>query len=299
MKQAASILLIVLCVAGCAGRQRLETKTMERKAASLADYGPESIQAIVPFPEAPGSDTDVRGIAPTTFLAIHSGVLLSGDGLDEDEFLAQFEERQETRRDRGIDLELNIQTEALGGAGACVPVSNDGYFLTASHVLDYTDTYVIYFTSDETHTYARSARCRLVERYGSDLAVLHVDIKTPRYLRLADEPLTKGDEVFGGNVWVGQAAAGKYLREIEGQYVTSRREVEGTFIYTDMPALPGDSGSALINRKGELCGIIVSGAESERLLGPISVRRDYAIAAPLYREAIVEVIARDRTENGL
>ena len=295
MKQAASILLVALCVVGCVGRQRLGTKTMERKAASLADYGPETIQAIVPFPEAPGSDTDVRGIDPRNFLAIHSGLLVSGDGLDEDEFLAQFEERQETRREKGINLKLNIRMQDRGGIGACIPISEDGYFLTAGHNLEFTNSYIVYYTSDETHTYARAARCRLAEQYGLDLALLHVDIKTPRYLRIAEGPLTEGDEVFGGNVWAGQAAAGNYLRDIGTHFQTYRREVEGTFIYTDMPSLPGDSGSALINREGELFGVHVASEKS----GLVSIRRDYAVAAPLDREAIEAAIARDRAENGL
>ena len=295
MRKVTISFIILLSIAGCAGRQQLETKTRERKARSLAGYGKDTIQAIVPFPETPGSDSKVRGFDPKDFLSIHSGWLVSGEDLDEEAFLAQFEERQETRRDTGINLKLNIHTDAPSAFGACIPISQDGYFLTADHNLDFTNRYIVYFTSDEVHTFARGARCRLVERYGdADLALLHVDIETPRYLRLAEEPLTKGDEVFGGNTWVGQAAAGKYLRELKARDATNRDEDEGIFKYTDMPSLPGDSGSALINREGELCGIIVRVMVSEGLIGPFSVRRDYAIAASLDKEAITAAITRDR-----
>ena len=290
-----SPLLIVLFLAGCATSneryvQNLKTESLER-------YATQGIDAVVPFPEKAGSDTEIRSIPVVGYLAMHTGLILSGDDLDEEEFREMTSHIHETRTESGIDFEINISKNREFTIGAAAPITDDGYFLTARHVIEESDAHLLYVTSDEDHTYIDSGICRVVSRDPkTDIAIIRVEVATPRYLRIRETPMEKGEVVFGGNPILSQCAAGTFTEESIGRkkkldLLEEARITDGTQFKTSIPGMHGDSGSPLIDKSGQLCGILIETG----FLGPVRLERfQNTYVVGLERNAIMKIIALDR-----
>jgi S1-C subfamily serine protease len=161
---------------------------------SLAKYDSLGIDAPVTLPELKNR-TD-KGFSAADYLTLHSGLIVSGKYIDED-FKAKLATSREAQE--GV-LELGFSVPiAKGGSGfgSCAPVSADGYFLTAAHVLAHKDSYVLYATSNQRRTYIDYAPIRVVYRNdAADFAIVKADISTPRYLRFRSEALKPSDTLF-------------------------------------------------------------------------------------------------------
>src|SRR5690606_17471920 len=110
----------------------LPTNTHWDQRRSLAKYDAIGIDAPVTLPELKNR-TD-KGFSAADFLTLHSGLIVSGKYIDED-FKAKLATSRQSQE--GV-LELGFSVPiAKGGSGfgSCAPVSPDGYFLTAAHVL--------------------------------------------------------------------------------------------------------------------------------------------------------------------
>ena len=105
-----------------------------------------------------------------------------------------------------------------------------------------------------------------------DLALLSIPLKTPEYLRFADDQdIEVGEEVraignpqgLGLSVSKGIVSAVRTMKEIGFKDMVlsecahlSGRTIEGTtWIQTDAPINPGNSGGPLLNKKNEIIGI--------------------------------------------
>lgn len=302
MKYVAVILGLGLCVSGCAGRQHLEQAMIEKKQESLAPYGDGGIRAIVPFPEREGSSTELRDISPANFMAIHTGILFLGDELDEASFQSLFESRSEENTGHGLNLEISGTGPV--GIGACAPITGDGYFLSAGHNMDFANAYIVYCTSDNVKSYFSASHCRLVYRHPeADFAILKADLATPRHLRFRASEVDEGDILFGGNAWHGYCAAGEYLGEIDArtEIGAKRHQIKRVWsgsgktyvsqIWTSMPSLPGDSGSPMVDKNGELCGILIGGGSLSWI--PSNAEHG-SLVASLDAQAILDAIENDR-----
>ncbi len=142
--------------------------------------------------------------------------------------------------------------DADGGSAA--PVSPDGYFLTADHVLanaDGRNIFVLYGRGGRLATH----KARVVwQSPGADLALIHIDTATPYYYRWTDPGrwLSAGHHVIHGGIATGfKAPVGRLRTSLapETRFTGSRR------FRIDIPLEPGDSGGPVLDAYGGLVGI--------------------------------------------
>lgn len=142
--------------------------------------------------------------------------------------------------------------DADGGSAA--PITEDGYFLTADHVLDRSDgrnVFIIYARGGRLMT----SKSRIVWRsQNSDLALLHIPEKTPYFYNWTppNRWLSPGHGVIHGGMATGFRSAPGRLRAAlkpEGIMTGNRR------FKIDIPLRPGDSGGPVVDALGHLVGI--------------------------------------------
>ena len=146
----------------------------------------------------------------------------------------------------------NAPDDADGGSAA--PITEDGYFLTADHVLARSsdrNVFVIYGSGGRIVT----DKARIVWRsYADDLAILHIPRKTPYYYEWtpSEKWLSPGHGVIHGGMATGHRSVPGKLRtplEPEGSFTSNRR------FKIDIPLQPGDSGGPVVDARGDLVGI--------------------------------------------
>lgn len=142
--------------------------------------------------------------------------------------------------------------DADGGSAA--PVSADGYFLTADHVLSRMagrNVFLIYGQGGRL----KPARARVVWRSeSSDLALLHIPVKTPYFYQWSppEKWLPAGTGVMHGGIATGfKSGDGKLGTTLapESPFTRTRR------FKIDIPLKPGDSGGPIVDAYGRLVGI--------------------------------------------
>lgn len=261
----------------------MPTNTHWDQRRSLAKYDSIGIDAPVTLPELKNR-TD-KGFSAPDFLTLHSGLIVSGKYIDED-FKAKLATSRESQE--GV-LELGFSVPiAKGGSGfgSCAPVTADGYFLTAAHVLSHKDSYVLYATSNRQKTYIDYAPVREVYRNdAADFAIVKAEISTPRFLRFRQEPLREGETLFAGG-WMHEKAGGEFLGTFPVEGVGDDRFEK---VVTSLPMIKGDSGSPLIDRSGRLCGVL-----STMRLGIIVKMKPKSTAVRLAPAEVERIIRQDR-----
>lgn len=142
--------------------------------------------------------------------------------------------------------------DADGGSAA--PITGDGYFLTADHVLTNSkdkNVFIIYGSGGRIIT----DKARIVWRsYSEDLAILHIPRKTPYFYQWTppNQWLSSGHGIIHGGMATGFRSGSGRLRtplEPEGRFTKNR-----TF-KIDIPLQPGDSGGPVVDARGNLVGI--------------------------------------------
>ncbi len=136
--------------------------------------------------------------------------------------------------------------------GSAIPISPDGYFMTADHVLARAagrNVFVIHGQEGPL----RARKARIVWRSSShDLALLHIPEATPRYFTWTspDQWLPVGTPVFHSGIATG-------FRSEPGKLVSAIPPGRGnaTRFKHDIPLEPGDSGGAVIDARGQLVGV--------------------------------------------
>jgi len=138
--------------------------------------------------------------------------------------------------------------------GSATPVSADGYFVTADHVLAQSTGHHV-FVAYRNGGAIRTSSARIVWRSAaSDLAVIHAPFPTPYFYQWSNPQAWQpvGTPVIHGGIATGAATpAGKLSSELspESPFSGNRR------FKIDMPLRPGDSGGPVINARGEVVGI--------------------------------------------
>lgn len=157
--------------------------------------------------------------------------------------------------DRWVNRGFSI-SHAPGDAdgGSATPISPDGYFLTADHVLAQAaerNVFVIYGSGGRLVP----SRARIVWRSpAADLALLHIARETPAYYRWTppDRWLPIGTGLIHGGIATGfKSDPGKLGTAIppEGAFAGNRP------FKIDIPLQPGDSGGPVVDAYGNLVGI--------------------------------------------
>ncbi len=141
-----------------------------------------------------------------------------------------------------------------GDGGSAAPISPDGYFLTADHVLSRMkgrNVFVIFRTGREV--LARPAR--VVWRSATaDLALLHINERTPYFYSWTPPGalLPEGTEVIHGGMSTGfRPGTGRLGTVLKPETpFTGNRKFK-----LDIPLQPGDSGGPVVDATGSLVGI--------------------------------------------
>jgi S1-C subfamily serine protease len=146
----------------------------------------------------------------------------------------------------------NAPGDADGGSAA--PISPDGYFLTADHVLSRMagrNVFIIYGQGGRL----APARARVVWRSeSSDIALLHIPVTTPYFYHWTPPGrwLPEGTRVMHGGIATGfKSSDGKLGTPLapEGPFTGNRK------FKMDIPLQPGDSGGPVVDAYGRLVGI--------------------------------------------
>lgn len=142
--------------------------------------------------------------------------------------------------------------DADGGSAA--PISADGYFLTADHVLSRMAGRNVFLIYGQGGRLA-PAKARVVWRSErDDLALLHIPAKTPYFYQWTppERWLPVGNRVVHGGISTGfKSGDGKLGTALapETAFTGNRR------FKMDIPLQPGDSGGPVVDAYGRLVGI--------------------------------------------
>lgn len=136
--------------------------------------------------------------------------------------------------------------------GSAVPITPDGYFITADHVLARSDGRNVFLIHAQLGS-LRATKARIVWRSSSsDLALLHIPIATPRYYEWTnpEQWVPTGTPVVHSGIATG-------FRSEPGKLVTGipPGKRNGTRFKHDIPLEPGDSGGAVVDAHGRLVGV--------------------------------------------
>jgi len=138
--------------------------------------------------------------------------------------------------------------------GSAVPISADGYFITADHVLSSAEgknIFVIYGRENRLQAHPARIVWRLP---GGDLALVHASIDTPEFYRWTPPRawLPRGTPVMHAGIATGfKSGSGKLISDIPPETAFSgvRR------FKHDIPLEPGDSGGPVVDARGMLVGV--------------------------------------------
>ncbi len=162
-------------------------------------------------------------------------------------------------------LSINLKKSEDGfSMGSAVPISADGYFLTAAHCVEEPEPLtLVAVTKDKS---LARATARIVWTAGRvqeepDLALIHADIQPHGFYALADPAKVKDDLAVGAGAWsmFGEEsgerslAAGNILSVVPLK--TPTHGCLGRKVYHDVPLCHGDSGGPLISPDGYLVAI--------------------------------------------
>ncbi len=161
--------------------------------------------------------------------------------------------------------------------GSATPISSDGYFLTASHVVNRSfgqHIYVVYSGGG----LVRIARARVIwNSTKDDLALIHVPINTPYFYRWSTnrESLVSGNMVYNGGMHWKKSYTNMPSSNVDGSIIygwadSKKNPEQGRLsisVKSDTPVTvnqkfdmgmqvhPGDSGGPIVDSNGQLVGV--------------------------------------------
>jgi S1-C subfamily serine protease len=149
---------------------------------------------------------------------------------------------------------LTSQAPNDADGGSAAPITGDGYFLTADHVLARMAGRNVFLIYGQGGRLA-PALARVVWRdERSDLALLHIPARTPYFYQWtpAEQWLPVGTRLVHGGIATGfKSGDGKLGTALgpQGSFTGNRK------FKMDIPLQPGDSGGPVVDAYGRLVGI--------------------------------------------
>jgi len=182
------------------------------------------------------------------------------------------------------ELSINGEGKGKGGVGSAVPISDDGYFLTAAHNIDGEESLhlIVGLSEDNGRTRAAGVPARMVwtSRADSaaneepesgepmselDFAIVHADMESlPPFapFKLASSIPQEKDPVIGAGWPIAHFRSFKNGARLSAGRILSVQwqEARGTspeflVLKHDVPFVIGDSGGPLVDRNSDLVGI--------------------------------------------
>ncbi len=277
-----SLLLCLISLSGCVGISYTENdqaKSLNHSGILLVD------RPVKPYIESKNSEK----LSPKQYLSKHNVIFASGPSTNEIEpkFVASVKQH---------NYEYNVtwpdgvtSKQVSGGSGAAI--SDDGYIITAYHCIDRPAIWAFSTVmNNETTISTRIAKCRIVfADEEADFAIVKAPIDTPYFLTVREEPIQKGEVLLAGST-INSHGGGKFLwsNQLRG---SSGREFL-SFSMT-IPMKQGDSGSAVIDSQGRLCGVVTTALRGRWIVD--NLPRSNAIL--LDAESILKIIKEDRKAN--
>lgn len=239
----------------------------------------------------------VQRISPEEFMTSYSGLIISSDDIQE---LSPNIVAENQDDDSMLTLALNVAEYnpevskfdiSFGGAA---PVSEDGYFITAFHVIAKKSNWIVYLANENDNQAARMSKIRIVyANKQADFAVIKAEFPTPRFLHMRKPPLREDEPLFSGGWKNPIITAGNY---VSSRIFSAKNTENGSVFYESIvtnPARYGDSGLPLIDSQGNVCGVI-----SRTVLGRWAKKKKPKTYAILMNEdSLFEIINRDRQSN--
>lgn len=167
-----------------------------------------------------------------------------------------------------------VIVETSDGHGSGCIISNDGYIVTNAHVVG-EDEQVKVLMADGLQAKGRVVRVNLE----MDLALIKIDTDGLTAFLL---PSVSGAEIGADVFAIGTPADKELGQTITKGIISGRRKIEGhSLLQTDVSINGGNSGGALVNRTGQLLGIV-----NAKLVGRGIEGIGFAIPAEQVTEAL-------------
>jgi len=180
--------------------------------------------------------------------------------------------------------------------GSGVIMREDGYILTNNHVIEGADAIQVLLSD------GRSAAAQVVGRdAATDLAALRIDLDALTAIRLADsDDIAVGDVVLaiGNPLGFGHSVTQGIVSGL-GRFGLQPGTYEG-FIQTDAVIHPGNSGGALVDRRGALVGIntLIYTAAANATRSSVGIGIALAIPSRLARFVMNDLIQYGKVIRG-
>ena len=188
--------------------------------------------------------------------------------------------------------QFDAQTKKSANLGSGVIVSEQGYILTNSHVVDAADEIEVALAD------TRRTRARVVGTDPeTDLAVLKIELPTLPSIRFGQSDQARvGDVVLaiGNPFGVGQTVTLGII-SATGRSHLGINTFEN-FIQTDAAINPGNSGGALVDTSGQLIGI--NTAIYSRTPGGASLGIGFAIPASTAKQVLEQIMQSGQVTRG-
>lgn len=145
-----------------------------------------------------------------------------------------------------IDEYLSAKSTTPAGSGTAI--TEDGWILTAAHVLARLEKPVVVFADGSAFVveYVHPGNFR------ADLALIKVDKKWPAYARLASVSPSLGESVYS----VGFPGGSLFPIKSSGQLKEFSQSRGQNTVAATLSAFPGSSGGGVFNEKDELVGVM-------------------------------------------
>lgn len=170
---------------------------------------------------------------------------------------------------------FNVNLRPDGMIGAAVPIAEDGYFLTAGHLVHGADSLILLATieqeGDKTNIQQETARVVWEPHYswdgqGSspwpDFAVIHAEIRPLFPFSRRTEALEISEPVIIAGSSIRLNKEGPRVSRMAAGFIVSVEEQQAramspafVVVRHNAPVISGDSGGPILNRRGNLIGV--------------------------------------------
>lgn len=148
-------------------------------------------------------------------------------------------------------VQATLLVQSGGGHGSGILISSEGYVLTNYHVVGEA-AYLKLRWSDGSEALGEVVR----KDKGRDIALIKTSPTNRLPFKLGEAQLPVGTNVYA----IGAPLDRKLQSTVTRGIVSARRVVDGySYIQSDASVVPGNSGGPLIDAKGNLIGVTVSG----------------------------------------
>ncbi len=152
---------------------------------------------------------------------------------------------------RQINYQALKKSEAISFGSAC-PITYDGYFLTANHVITKKYDQQLWVLCQKNNSLQRAQPRVIWKNEKIDLALIHCPLQTPSYFPLRHHESSKGSLVYNAGI----ASIHSWKKGILQETVPARpSSTKSHFFPHSYDVVFGDSGGAVMNSAGELVGI--------------------------------------------